>query len=683
MPFSFLIPAFLGGLAALGIPLLMHLRQRERQRPQIFPSLMFLKRIPIVTSRQRRITDLPLLLLRLLVLTLLVLSFARPYRAVNDQKAGQAGDRNIVVAIDRSMSMSANGLWERTMDSVEAVLSRVVPGDRLAILSFDDEAVVEQGFSRDAAGARELLARLKPGARSTRYATALRAARELLLSDSVGTGEIILVTDLQQSGQQSAAGITMPPGFTVTTVAVPHDSLANAAIVDLDVQRVPGETRPTAIVAARVATRHLTSGRKAAYSLLVNGRVAASVNTELSREGITTVTFPQVILPLGKVRMVVGGTADALAADDSFRVVLPDESTLRVLLGVNEGRDGVLRYLTPAMAIGNDPAFRLERSAPGAITGNTLKTAAAVMLLDAPLVPAIETWVKDGGGLVLLAGNQYGNHPAGDLLPAASKEMIQRTDDRGGSFGQVVLEHPIFAPFRAGSNAALAGPRFFRYPKLLPTADAEVIARFDDGNPAVVERKVGLGRIVMVAVPFDIADGDFPLQGGSYLPFLRQLIRYAAGETAAPLSRITGEAWAPAATTRDPALQTPSGDLLRPQTSAKQALTLERPGFYQVHSGAATGEPVDYIAVNTPPAESDLTPMEAGEILVGVGSDSAAAGLLAAEAPREMEARQRWWRNLLILAAVLLLVETFIASRGWRGTADELPDGPTAERASS
>src|SRR6185503_7602305 len=75
---GFLVPAFLAGFAALLVPLLIHLRHREWEKPRRFPSLMFLRRIPIRTARRRRITDWLLLLLRAAVFAALVAAFARP-----------------------------------------------------------------------------------------------------------------------------------------------------------------------------------------------------------------------------------------------------------------------------------------------------------------------------------------------------------------------------------------------------------------------------------------------------------------------------------------------------------------------------------------------------------------------------------------------------------------------------
>lgn len=676
MPFSFLIPAFFAGLAALTIPILIHLRQRERQKPHRFPSLMFLRRIPIETSKQKRVTDIPLLLLRLLALALLILAFTHPYLAArHDEKAGK-GQRTVVIALDRSMSMTAKGLWEKAIDSTRAVLDHLVPGDRVAIIAFDEEATIEQTLTHDFVTARDRLTKIKPGGRATRYVTALRAARELLLGDSVHTGEIILVTDMQRSGNASLAGLMLPQSFELKTVPILHDSIANTAIVDLDVKRLPGEVRGSAILAARVVSRGLKAERKAKFSLTLNGRPSGAKDVVLAKDGVTTVTFDAVTLPLGKVRVVITGDPDALAADDSFRVVLPDEASMSVVVAVDDARRSETLYLERALAIGRDPSMRVDAMSQRALDAATLKKAGAVVLYDETPSAALVKWVRDGGGLILATGPNFGTHGAGDFLPAASREMVQRTADRGASFGNVALEHAIFAPFRAGGNATLSTARFFRYPQLVPAEGAEVLASFDDGNPAVVERKVGAGRILMLAVPLDIADGDFPLHGGAYLPFLRKMALYVAGHAAAPFWRATGDGWAASNTVKEPAIKTPSGDVFRPDGKAGGgALRLETAGFYDVYDGPTTGEPVDVVAANTPAGESDLTPLDKSELLLGVGSDSLGGNSSGPEAPHETEGRQRFWRLLLIAAAVLLLIETLIASRGWRGVADQVNAG--------
>src|SRR3954463_670484 len=101
---NFLFPAFLVGLAALAVPVVLHLRHRDKDKPQKFPSLMFLEQLPIRTAERRRITDWPLLLMRLLALLLLVLAFARPLFSRQAEAANAQRAKAVIVMLDRSMS---------------------------------------------------------------------------------------------------------------------------------------------------------------------------------------------------------------------------------------------------------------------------------------------------------------------------------------------------------------------------------------------------------------------------------------------------------------------------------------------------------------------------------------------------------------------------------------------------
>jgi len=75
---AFLAPLFIIGIAALAVPILVHLVHKERKETTPFPSLMFLLRTPYQHSRRLRIRDWLLFLTRALVFLLLVAAFARP-----------------------------------------------------------------------------------------------------------------------------------------------------------------------------------------------------------------------------------------------------------------------------------------------------------------------------------------------------------------------------------------------------------------------------------------------------------------------------------------------------------------------------------------------------------------------------------------------------------------------------
>ena len=114
---SVLAPWFLAGLAALGVPVLVHLVHRERKEVVHFPSLMFLERIPYQAVRRQRIRHWLLFLLRCLALALLAIAFARPFLARRGAQLGAAlGEaRDIVILLDRSYSMEYGDRWRRAV----------------------------------------------------------------------------------------------------------------------------------------------------------------------------------------------------------------------------------------------------------------------------------------------------------------------------------------------------------------------------------------------------------------------------------------------------------------------------------------------------------------------------------------------------------------------------------------
>ena len=74
---ALLLPMALAALAALALPLLIHLARRSEQRPTVFAALRWLREKPRPRSRLR-FDEWPLLLLRLLLLAALALLLAKP-----------------------------------------------------------------------------------------------------------------------------------------------------------------------------------------------------------------------------------------------------------------------------------------------------------------------------------------------------------------------------------------------------------------------------------------------------------------------------------------------------------------------------------------------------------------------------------------------------------------------------
>src|SRR3990167_4610378 len=110
---SFLAPLFFVALAALAIPVLIHLIQREKKQVVRFPSLMFIQRVPYKSVRRRRIHNWFLLMVRLTALALIVLAFSRPFVERDELGVAAGGAREVVVLLDQSYSVTFGDRWDR------------------------------------------------------------------------------------------------------------------------------------------------------------------------------------------------------------------------------------------------------------------------------------------------------------------------------------------------------------------------------------------------------------------------------------------------------------------------------------------------------------------------------------------------------------------------------------------
>jgi hypothetical protein len=701
---GFLVPAFFAAMAALAVPLLLHLRHRDKDRPQRFPSLMFLEQLPIRTAQRRRVTDLPLLLLRALALALLVLAFTRPVFSKEAVVAPSQQARAVIIALDRSMSMAHRDVWNVAVDSAKAVVSGLGARDRVAIVLFDEEAFIAQGLSADKTGALAAIGKAKVGSRGTHYAAAMRAAREAIVGAPEKRDELVIITDLQRAGVTGLAGLDLPATLKVRTVAVGATDRGNTAVTNVEARRIVEPTRTLLGVQARLQSRELAVARKASVTLTLNGRPSGKRQVDVPQSGDVQVSFEPVLLPAGRVSGSITIDNDALADDDTLHFALAADDGVRVLLVVpsDAQRDETL-YFERALSVGQSPPIRVEHVRPDQLEAPLLASTALVVLWDTPVPDgragaALADWVKRGGGLAIEAGRRLvargggsgANNPAprvGDsassgasakgtsspaatsLIPARFVGTADRFADHGGTLGDVRLDHPLFSPFRDASSA-LSAVRFLRYPRMEASAGAEVIARYDDGLPAVIDRREGVGHIVLVGLPLDAGASDFPLQP-AYLPFLKRLVLYTSGRDAPLLWRTTGQSWLLPASLKEPAVTTPDGAIVRPpRDTVGSTVALDASGVYAVYDGKVQGEPVALLAVNAPASESDLTPVDPREMLLGVRqTDDSARVSSDLPTPTETEGRQRLWRLLLLAAALLLIGETLFANRGWRGIA--------------
>ncbi|HKL39240.1 MAG TPA: BatA domain-containing protein [Cryomorphaceae bacterium] len=137
---EFLYPNFLYALAALAIPIIVHLFNFRRFKKVPFTNVRFLREIKIQTQSQNKLRHLLVLLMRLLALAFLIFAFAQPF-IPEDNTAEKDRGQAVSIFVDNSFSMQgeseAGPLLEVAKNRAIDIAMAYDATDRFQLLSQD------------------------------------------------------------------------------------------------------------------------------------------------------------------------------------------------------------------------------------------------------------------------------------------------------------------------------------------------------------------------------------------------------------------------------------------------------------------------------------------------------------------------------------------------------------------
>ena len=681
-----LAPLFLLGLATIAVPVILHMIQRERKEEVEFPSLMFLRKVPYRSFRRQRIRHWFLLLLRCAALLLLLFAFARPFIRAAALAAVTDGAREVVVLLDQSYSMSYGDRWEDAQALATDTIDALDPGDRATVILFDGGARTGPRSTTDRASLRSQVANAEVGSGTTRYGPALQLAEGIFEASDLPRLEAVLISDFQRAGVESAVGVRFPQGTVLTPVPVGEEDTTedNVSVAGVLFEREYFSGRERIQVAARLTNRGPNAITGLGLTLEMEGREVEALTADLPPAGSTTIDFAPVTLGDAQMFGAVRIEPDALPADDVFHFVASPGQVVTVLVvGSATAQDDANLFLTRALGIGSEPAFDVRSTTLQGFSPADLADRQVVVLNDTrppsgEAGEALEAFVEAGGGLLVVSGERTA-WPQDDpgLLPGRVGAPADR-EGRGGSLGFVDYSHPVFEVFGAPRSGDVTTARFFRFRPVEPSSEATVVARFDDGNPALIERRVGAGRVLLWASTIDTFWNDLAKKP-VYLPFIHRMVQHLADYSAptpwflagqvlnlAEQEVSLGEGGTAAA---EYVVMSPTGERLPVAVGGRAGfIDLTEQGVYEVHDANAAVERPLILAVNVDLAEADLTTVDPDELASMVtgragGDRTAAGGPARVIPPEDLERRQSVWWYLLVAAALLFVAETLVSNR--------------------
>jgi hypothetical protein len=656
---GFFAPWFLAGVAAVGLPIWLHLLKKHRSTPLPFASLMFFEQHIQSSIKHKRLRYLVLFALRTALVALIALAFAKPYIHQKALPASRAGEVSIM-AVDNSLSMRAGDRMAHAKQMAKAAIDRLGPGQRAEVMAFGARMQAMSELTGDHAALSAGVDAIEASDARTSFAELARAARSIAQSLRLPV-DVQLFSDMQQSG--------MPPNFNDLRLnqdvrLEPHP--VDKQVPNFTVENVVAPRRVYDAKKQRVLATIAGFGTKKAdrvVSLSLNGRVVESKTVTVPENGRATAEFLSLDVPHGQNKGEVRiDSADTLPQDDHFYFSTERVEPRHALFVHEADNSQGLLYFKSALEASGETAFMMDPATPEQVANVSPERYAFVVLSDAGPLPAafeneLRGYVRSGGSVLIALGR---NSAAITHVPVSDVRFEEtryagREGDRFQTAAWLDSSHPAIL-----TDNRWEGVKFYQAIRVAP-GDARVVARLSDQTPLLLDQQVGQGRILIFTSTFDNIANDFPLHA-SFVPFVEQTARYLGRLDAGPAGVTVGSF----AELRDTKAKGAAVDVIDPhgvsalslaEGASAENIQFTESGFYEIHR--PTGP--ETVAVNADRHESDLAPapQETLTLWENTAQGASGAGGTSESGQRDLSL---WW-YVMIAVLALAIAESLLGNK--------------------
>jgi hypothetical protein len=709
-------PWFLLAALAAAVPVILHMINRQKAKDLPFSTLRFLRISVQKTRRRRRIHDAVLMLVRMAVLVLIAVGLS-DLRLTSFKSFLGRGDSAAVIILDNSASMGLvdenRVRFETALGAVQQILAEIPEGNPVGLILTSGRTFPEAGkLHRTRDPLLEILNQCAVTYEGADLGLRLQQARRLLAGSDAVNKDIYLVTDMQECSWKAALGEKASEeqlsdderkarAVPLTLVDCARTPKSNQAIREVKIEAAVPVAGLQGKALVKVYNAFPIAQSRLVELYLDEAKAATSPALNLPPGGEVTYpfpfTFPRGGLLRGEVRLVGD---DGSKLDDRWFFTLEVDQSIPIAIAGPPRHE--IHYLDDTFYV--EHALAPRRGA-WAIQGSVYTVQDLLALpswnfkvmflvnlpaLDPAATERLRTYIDKGGHVVWIAGenvqsdayNQMNEQAKGALLPAPLGEVRTADAASGRDSWHIAFldkQHPALAQLLEPASL-YQSVLVYKHVRIEPgpSGGAWVMARLDDGEPLLVQKKMGRGSVTLLGTSAHVGWTNLPLRP-IFLPLLARLTFELVG---AEQTRYAVTAGAPLVVPFDPAnrpltveVVPPSGVPIRlpnkgDDGQAAPAFRYEDThdvGIYTMRLLEGTTPGQVACAVNVDPDEALPAKVDLGEF----AEWAKPAEVILADDPddlsstfrRRREGDQDLWPWFLAGVLVVLVFETFLSNR--------------------
>jgi len=551
---TFLNPAFLFGLLAASIPVLIHLFNLRKLKKVEFSTLIFLKELQKNKIRKVKVKQWLLLLIRTLIILFLVLAFARPTLKSTLFGNSSAAKTTAVFILDDTFSMGvvdAKGSYlNQEKETALRLLSHLQDGDDAALILVSETNTKNQPqATTDFSQVKKEIESVSLSTTSGTLQGALTKAAKLLDESPNYNKELYLLSDFQNSRMLDGNQFTdlneaLKKDIRVYAFPYEGKDVYNIGIDKLTVNSQIFEKDKPVEVSAYITNYAKRNADNSVVSLFVNGERAAQKSISLNAGETKEVVLEGVLKKSGYQEISAAIEDDELPQDNRRFTQLFIPEKIPVLILAEELSDAAFVQFGLQAANVNQQ-LQIDVKHASQLASINLNQYASVILVGISgenILPLVQ-FVKNGNGLFFFPGSttslvNYQRFCDALQIPPAKNVSAGGTPFR---FTSVDYEHPLFSRlFAEKQKKSIESPEIYSTFLQRTEGRGKSLITLTNNISFLSEYSLNSGKIFLVSSAPVLTQTTFPLKG-IFAPIMFEAVLYLSSIQKDNVENIAGE----------------------------------------------------------------------------------------------------------------------------------------------
>ena len=519
---NFLFPTFLIGLAAIAIPIIIHLFNFRKYKKVYFTNVQFLKELKQESDNKSKLKEWLILAMRILAISCLVFAFAQPF--IPGKVKTIQGEKAISIYIDNSFSMESTNKKGTLLENSKTLATEIVntfnASDKFQLLTNDFEGKHQRFISKEEFV--EQLNDVKISSATKSISDVIKRQQDFLQNSSAKNKRIFLLSDFQKNTSVISKS-DIDTSISISCIPIASSEVNNVYIDSVWFETPVQQYETQQIIHAVIINKSNKDIENGSLKLYINDAQVslASFNVSAGNKKDVSISFTVKVKGINKGVLKIEDYP--ITYDDNFYFSFNAQTIINALVinGKDTKTSGNFKSLMQ-----NDSLFVYKENSDASIDYSVFSKTNIIVLnelntITSGLTSELQKFVNAGGSVVIFPNKKSDIISYNTAFQTLLLPQIIKLDTTNIKTQSINFEQGLYEGVFDKIDQRMDLPKVFEHFEFTKTTNnnSQGLVLLQNGQFLISLNTLGNGKVYVFSIPSDETSSNL-LKHALFVPTL-------------------------------------------------------------------------------------------------------------------------------------------------------------------